>query len=254
MMMIQSTFSFNSCLYGTFYVLSNLHMFICELNNCWVMFQGSESPEKHALYVWRNFIQNAKAQSIAIVAHSYGGVVILELVSYLLRHITWIAANTISEVEKKGFDTLCSVCSLTMSQVQSGSMILLPVHWSRLMFSLHHWSGVKFSLHHWSRLKFSLHHWSRLKFNLHHWFGLKFSLHHWSGLKFTLHHWSGLKFSLHHWSRSKFSLHHWSGFKFSLQHCRDRDSTISGVFWCMPQKWNNFNIPWLFHDGHAIRI
>ncbi|XP_058948087.2 cotranscriptional regulator ARB2A homolog isoform X1 [Pocillopora verrucosa] len=40
--------------------------------------RGSESPEKHFSYVWDNFISKAVAQTIVVVAHSYGGIVIVE--------------------------------------------------------------------------------------------------------------------------------------------------------------------------------
>ena len=45
------------------------------------VFKGSESPEKHFFYVCEHFISKAAAQKIVVVAHSYGGVVIVEGVS-----------------------------------------------------------------------------------------------------------------------------------------------------------------------------
>ncbi|XP_048583591.1 FAM172 family protein homolog [Nematostella vectensis] len=39
--------------------------------------RGSESPESHFDYVWNTFISKAAASSIVIVAHSYGGVVVV---------------------------------------------------------------------------------------------------------------------------------------------------------------------------------
>jgi hypothetical protein len=42
---------------------------------------GSSSPEAHAQTVWETLIQPANAKSIAIVAHSYGGVVTVQLAS-----------------------------------------------------------------------------------------------------------------------------------------------------------------------------
>ncbi|XP_031550012.1 cotranscriptional regulator FAM172A-like [Actinia tenebrosa] len=39
--------------------------------------QGSESAQDHFVYVWNNFIKKAKAEHIVIVAHSFGGVVVL---------------------------------------------------------------------------------------------------------------------------------------------------------------------------------
>lgn len=41
----------------------------------------SGSPEEHATYVWDKYISTSSASSIAIVAHSYGGVVTLSLAS-----------------------------------------------------------------------------------------------------------------------------------------------------------------------------
>lgn len=44
---------------------------------------NSSSPEEHALYVWNKYIQPSSASVIAIVAHSYGGVVTLALADQL---------------------------------------------------------------------------------------------------------------------------------------------------------------------------
>lgn len=49
-----------------------------------LFFQGSESPEEHFFYVWDKFISKAAAQTIVVVAHSYGGIVIVEGVSILI--------------------------------------------------------------------------------------------------------------------------------------------------------------------------
>ena len=46
-----------------------------------LFFKGSESPERHFVYVCEHFISKAAAQKIVVVAHSYGGVVIVEGVS-----------------------------------------------------------------------------------------------------------------------------------------------------------------------------
>lgn len=42
---------------------------------------GHSSPTSHAISVWSRFVANANIESIAIVAHSYGGVVAMDLVS-----------------------------------------------------------------------------------------------------------------------------------------------------------------------------
>lgn len=39
----------------------------------------SGSSEEHAKYVWEEYIQNTKATSILIVAHSYGGILTVML-------------------------------------------------------------------------------------------------------------------------------------------------------------------------------
>jgi len=40
---------------------------------------GSESPENHAHTVWENIVAKSEAKNIVIIAHSYGGVVTMEL-------------------------------------------------------------------------------------------------------------------------------------------------------------------------------
>jgi len=43
--------------------------------------KGSESPKAYAVYVWKELIKpRTKAQNIAVVAHSYGGLVVTNLV------------------------------------------------------------------------------------------------------------------------------------------------------------------------------
>ncbi|CAF5166609.1 unnamed protein product, partial [Rotaria magnacalcarata] len=42
---------------------------------------GSESPEEHAAYVWQFYVRQCAARRICIMAHSYGGAVVLELAS-----------------------------------------------------------------------------------------------------------------------------------------------------------------------------
>eukprot|EP00123_Amoebidium_parasiticum_P005997 comp17055_c0_seq1/m.15791 comp17055_c0_seq1/g.15791 ORF comp17055_c0_seq1/g.15791 comp17055_c0_seq1/m.15791 type:complete len:483 (-) comp17055_c0_seq1:540-1988(-) len=43
--------------------------------------RGSETAEDHAVYVWDKFVQPSKAKEVAIVAHSYGGVATVHLLS-----------------------------------------------------------------------------------------------------------------------------------------------------------------------------
>jgi len=58
--------------------------------------KGSESPKAYAVYVWKELIKpRTKAQNIAVVAHSYGGLVVTNLVcsyqwcSLLPNYNTW---------------------------------------------------------------------------------------------------------------------------------------------------------------------
>ncbi|RIA94935.1 Arb2 domain-containing protein, partial [Glomus cerebriforme] len=44
---------------------------------------GSETSLAHCLYVWNNFVKNARAEKILIVAHSYGGI----CTTYMLDHL-----------------------------------------------------------------------------------------------------------------------------------------------------------------------
>ncbi|CAF0922543.1 unnamed protein product [Adineta ricciae] len=43
--------------------------------------RGSETAEQHGCYVWENFVRQSVARHICIVAHSYGGAVMLEMAS-----------------------------------------------------------------------------------------------------------------------------------------------------------------------------
>lgn len=43
--------------------------------------QDNGSPEEHAIYVWDHFISQSAAENVFFVAHSYGGLAFVELVS-----------------------------------------------------------------------------------------------------------------------------------------------------------------------------
>lgn len=45
--------------------------------------QENGSSEEHVLYVWDHFVSKAAAKNIFIMAHSYGGLSFVELVSVL---------------------------------------------------------------------------------------------------------------------------------------------------------------------------
>lgn len=45
----------------------------------------NSNPMEHAAYVWKHFVEKSKPESVAVVAHSYGGVVAMDLVSKFLK-------------------------------------------------------------------------------------------------------------------------------------------------------------------------
>ena len=47
------------------------------------MLQENSSQEDHVLYVWDHFVSKAAAKNVFIMAHSYGGLAFVELVSAL---------------------------------------------------------------------------------------------------------------------------------------------------------------------------
>ena len=46
-----------------------------------ILFQESESPERHYSYVWKNIIEKTEASKMFLVGHSYGGYLIVDYVS-----------------------------------------------------------------------------------------------------------------------------------------------------------------------------
>lgn len=58
--------------------------------------RDSENPEKHGRYVWEWFVEKAAAKHIAIIAHSYGGVVTVNLMTefYAMRDRVFAIAMT----------------------------------------------------------------------------------------------------------------------------------------------------------------
>ena len=63
--------------YGVVILNTNRNTQVIEKKKCKI--RGSSSPEQHAQYVWKHFITTAQARRIDIIAHSYGGVVTVEL-------------------------------------------------------------------------------------------------------------------------------------------------------------------------------
>lgn len=49
--------------------------------NVALLLQENASSEEHVVYVWDHFVSKAEAKNVFIVAHSYGGLSFVELVS-----------------------------------------------------------------------------------------------------------------------------------------------------------------------------
>ncbi|KAK7484589.1 hypothetical protein BaRGS_00024221, partial [Batillaria attramentaria] len=49
--------------------------------------KGNKTPEEHGQYIWQYFIRPAKAKNVAIVAHSYGGIVTMHMVEKYLEEM-----------------------------------------------------------------------------------------------------------------------------------------------------------------------
>lgn len=52
--------------------------------------QENGSSEEHVLYVWDHFVSRAAAKNVFIVAHSYGGLSFVELVSVLVFRLSFL--------------------------------------------------------------------------------------------------------------------------------------------------------------------
>ena len=68
--------------------------------------QGSGSPEEHAEYVWKNFVRRNPHAPICIVAHSYGGAVVLHLAERFTRDFnTQVFAVALTDSPMKSYAT-----------------------------------------------------------------------------------------------------------------------------------------------------
>lgn len=70
--------------------------------------QENGSSEEHVLYVWDHFVSKAAAKNVFIMAHSYGGLSFVELVSVLLFRLSFLPPTN-----KKTHCALLSAQSLT---------------------------------------------------------------------------------------------------------------------------------------------
>ena len=83
-------------------ILSNKLHYIdaFRIHNC--RFQYNENPENHMVYVYDHFIKRAAAKHVAVVAHSYGGLITVHLVSGILEETIiqrklepWLSETTV---------------------------------------------------------------------------------------------------------------------------------------------------------------
>lgn len=73
--------------------------------------QENGSSEEHVLYVWDHFVSKAAAKNVFIMAHSYGGLSFVELVSVLVFRLSFLPPTDKRHTETH--DTLLSAQSLT---------------------------------------------------------------------------------------------------------------------------------------------
>lgn len=59
----------------------NCHFLKDNCHKHYFFLQDNGSPEEHAIYVWDHFISQSAAENVFFVAHSYGGLAFVELVS-----------------------------------------------------------------------------------------------------------------------------------------------------------------------------
>lgn len=59
-------------------------MFVWYVKVYFFVLQENGSSEEHVLYVWDHFVSKAEAKNVFILAHSYGGLSFVELVSVLV--------------------------------------------------------------------------------------------------------------------------------------------------------------------------
>ncbi|XP_016977017.1 FAM172 family protein homolog CG10038 isoform X1 [Drosophila rhopaloa] len=96
--------------------------------------EGVETPLKHTKYVWKNIVLPSKPESVAIVAHSYGGCLTLDLVEHFLdffKESVFAIAFTDSVMgspQSKYRDYLCNV---TCDWVASNTPLDTPISQSK---------------------------------------------------------------------------------------------------------------------------
>ena len=88
------------------------------IGNLHVVVQGSANPEEHMMYVWDNFVKKCPAKIIDVVAHSYGGVVMVHWVrssihsnSFTICHFSLFSSTVTHLHERKS----TKLHSLTLS-------------------------------------------------------------------------------------------------------------------------------------------
>lgn len=102
--------------------------FLCygfNIGAAFFVLQENGSSEEHVLYVWDHFVSRAAAKNVFIVAHSYGGLSFVELVSVSVFHLSFLPPT-----DKK-----------THSALQSGQSL-----WKICIFQLSHTYAHTYSM------------------------------------------------------------------------------------------------------------
>ncbi|CAF0772160.1 unnamed protein product [Adineta steineri] len=90
--------------------------------------RGSSCAEEHACYIWENFIQRSSAPYICIVAHSYGGAVVLKLASqYMSEFDKRVFAVALTDSPMSTYAKYFSSNVLRMLQMRTINWIASPV-------------------------------------------------------------------------------------------------------------------------------
>lgn len=63
--------------------------------------QENASSEEHVVYVWDHFVSKAEAKNVFVVAHSYGGLSFVELVSTFCCFFANLATECIPNVHDR---------------------------------------------------------------------------------------------------------------------------------------------------------
>lgn len=90
---MKASIQFNKCWFFNWLgkVCLNVFLFLFDtdvtFDFVFSLLKENTSSEEHVLYVWDHFVSKAAAKNVFIIAHSYGGLSFVELVSVLVFHL-----------------------------------------------------------------------------------------------------------------------------------------------------------------------